>query len=83
MFRVLVALPYSFSFYYSDKSSTKISFAYSNVPGPEVPFDWGIVKVHKITSVGPAMGRMINSFIVLSVNGKVSFSLITGKGFIE
>jgi hypothetical protein len=53
------------------------------VPGPENGFDWGIVKVKKVSATAAPCYRSINLFFVMSLNGIVSFSFLSCKGFVD
>jgi hypothetical protein len=83
MTRLLGGLPYNLLYQNVLQLSSQITFGYTNVPGPSTEFDWGIVKVHKITPVGSAVGNLCNIFTVLTLNGKASFTLSTCKGYID
>lgn len=83
MQQVMNSLPYSYTFYNAEKMSRALTFAYSNVPGPTTGFDFGFCKLTKLTSVGTPIGRTCNFFSAVSLNGFVSFTLMTCKGFID
>lgn len=80
---VMNSLPYCYTYFNAEKMSRSLTLAYSNVAGPSNGFDFGLCKVTKLTSVGTPIGRSCNFFSTVSLNGTVTFSLMTCKGFID
>ena len=83
MAEFMTALPYHIVSAVFPNMTSPFAFVYSSVPGPAAPLDWGVVKITKVTPIGPPVGRCGNTMIVLSLNNNVGISLMTSAGFID
>jgi hypothetical protein len=68
-----------------DDFTPSLGFSYSNMLGPKNGFDMNGVKCKRIFGIGPAVGKLINSMMIVSsvMENKTTIGIGTCKNHIE